>query len=143
MFDASSNKWKLVDEKEHTDVFERIIENPIEEELLNFRRNITDETNIINNLERNTLDERYREKHEHLTDTVDHYIRSDHLIDESTHLSSSIVDNRKDVKVRLIKMLQNANLFKLNLIYIQKTKTIVTDTTKHKEQCICEMCTCG
>lgn len=108
VFDASTNKWKLVDEKQHTDVYERIVENPIEEVDLQYRRNITDETNIINNLERNSLREKFDEKHTRTTDSVD-YIRSDHLIDESISSSDLVnqvvikedVKSRKDTKVCL------------------------------------------
>lgn len=89
IFDASTNKWKLIDEKQHTDVYEKIIEHPHNEDLL-YRRNITDETNIINNSERNLLEESLREKHIKTTDSVD-YIRSDHLIDES-HSSTDLVN---------------------------------------------------
>lgn len=105
IFDATTNKWKLVDQKEHTDVFERIVENPIEEEQLLFRKNIYDETDIMNSSERNTSNQKYRETNIVTEDKVD-FIRSDHLIDEST----------------------------------RKTSTKVAG---HKEQCICEMCTCG
>lgn len=100
IFDASTNKWKLVDEKQHTDVYERIVEKPAEEDLL-YRRNITDETNIINNLERNSLQEKLNEKHTRTTDSVD-FIRSDHLIDESVS-SSDLVNQvviKEDVKTR-------------------------------------------
>lgn len=106
VFDASTNKWKLVDEKQHTDVYERIVENPIEITDVQYRRNITDETNIINNLERNLLQEKFDEKHSRTTDSVD-YIRSDHLIDESVSSSDLVnqvvikedVKSRKDTKV--------------------------------------------
>lgn len=71
-----------------------------------YRRNITDETNIINNLERNLLQEKLDEKHTHTRDSVD-YIRSDHLIDESISSSDMVnqvvikedVKSRKDTKV--------------------------------------------
>lgn len=106
IFDATTNKWKLIDQKEHTDVFERIVENPIEEEQLMYRKNIYDETDILNSSERNTLNEKYSEKNVRTEDKVD-YIRSDHLIDESTRKSKKVI------------------------------------TAGHKEQCICEMCTCG
>lgn len=105
VFDAATNKWRLVDQKERTDVFERIVENPIEEEQLMMRTNIFDETNIVNNSERNTLNERYQEKNVRVTDSVD-FTRNDHLIDE-------------------------------------KSKKITSHFSAHKEQCICEMCTCG
>lgn len=105
IFDASTNKWKLVDEKQHTDVYEKITEMD-EKEDLKFRRNITDETNIINNTERNLLQENLKEKHTRTTDSVD-YIRSDHLIDESVSSSDLVnqvvikedVRTRKDTKV--------------------------------------------
>lgn len=105
IFDASTNKWKLVDEKQHTDVYEKITEMD-EKEDLKFRRNITDETNIINNTERNLLQENLNEKHTRTTDLVD-YIRSDHLIDESVSSSDLVnqvvikedVRTRKDTKV--------------------------------------------
>lgn len=113
VFDASTNKWKLVDEKQHTDVYERIVENPIEEVDLQYRRNITDETNIINNLERNSLREKFDEKHTRTTDSVD-YIRSDHLIDESISSSDLVnqvvikedVKSRKDTKVCLQQLIE-------------------------------------
>lgn len=106
IFDASTNKWKLVDEKQHTDVYERITEHQVEDDLL-YRRNITDETNIINNLERNLLQEKFDEKHTRTKDSVD-YIRSDHLIDESVSSSDLVnqvvikedVRSRKDTTVR-------------------------------------------
>ena len=109
IFDASTNKWKLVDEKQHTDVYERIVENPIEDDTPIYRRNITDETNIINNLERNMLRENLDERHTKTTDSVD-YIRSDHLIDESKSSSDLVnqimikedVHSRKDSKVSII-----------------------------------------
>lgn len=105
IYDASSKKWKLIDEKQHTDVYERTTEHQTEEDLL-YRRNITDETNIINNLERNMLQEKLDEKHTRTTDSVD-YIRSDHLIDESVSSSDLVnqvvikedVRTRKDTKV--------------------------------------------
>lgn len=104
VFDASTNKWNLIDKKEHTDVYEKIIEHQVDDDLL-YRRNITDETNIINNLERNLLQEKFDEKHTRTTDSVD-YIRSDHLIDESISTSdmvSQVVDvkSRKDTQVSL------------------------------------------
>lgn len=107
IFDASTNKWKLVDEKQHTDVYEKITEMD-EKEDLKFRRNITDETNIINNTERNLLQENLNEKHTRTTDLVD-YIRSDHLIDESVSSSDLVnqvvikedVRTRKDTKVSI------------------------------------------
>jgi hypothetical protein len=87
-------------------VYERIVENPIEDDSPLYRRNITDETNIINNLERNLLQENLDEKHTRNTDHVD-YIRSDHLIDESVSSSDLVnqivinedVRSRKDTKV--------------------------------------------
>jgi hypothetical protein len=96
VFDASTNKWDLIDHKQHTDVYEKTIEHQVDDDLL-YRRNITDETNIINNLERNLLQEKFDEKHTRTTDSVD-YIRSDHLIDES--ISTSDVVNVVDVKSR-------------------------------------------
>lgn len=108
IFDAATNKWKLIDEKQHTDFYEKIIEQSVEDDLL-YRRNITDETNIINNTERNLLEENLREKHIKTTDSVD-FIRSDHLIDES--VSSSDLVNQvvitEDTKKKKVKLL---NLF--------------------------------
>lgn len=77
-------------------MYEKIIEHQVEDDLL-YRRNITDETNIINNLERNLLQEKFDEKHTRTTDSVD-YIRSDHLIDET--VSTSDVVNVFDIKSR-------------------------------------------
>lgn len=68
-----------------------------------YRRNITDDTNIINNSERNLLQENLNEKHIRTTDQVD-YIRSDHLIDESTsttNIESTDIRTRKDVRLQL------------------------------------------
>lgn len=110
IFDASTNKWKLIDEKQHTDVYEKIIEHPVEEDLL-YRRNILDETNITNNTERNLFEENLREKHTKTTDSVD-YIRSDHLIDES--ISASDIANQviitEDVKRKKVslKIIENS-----------------------------------
>lgn len=117
-----------MDEKEHTDFYEKIIEKPVEDDLL-YRRNITDETNVINTTERNLLQENLNERHIKTTDTVD-YIRSDHLIDESQS-SSDLVNQviiTEDVK-------QRKDIKKIT------DKTLITSI--HKEQCICEMCTCG
>lgn len=120
IFDASTNKWKLVDEKQHTDVYERIVENPIEDDLL-YRRNITDETNIINNLERNLLREKFDERHTRTKDSVD-FIRSDHLIDESVSSSDLVnqvvikedVKTKKDTKVSFGRIL----MFVINITLI-------------------------
>jgi hypothetical protein len=87
-------------------VYERIVENPIEDDTPLYRRNIFDETNITNNLERNLLQENLDERHTRTTDHVD-YIRSDHLIDESKSSSDLVnqvvikedVRSRKDTKV--------------------------------------------
>lgn len=87
-------------------MYERIVENPIEDDTPIYRRNITDETNIINNLERNMLRENLDERHTKTTDSVD-YIRSDYLIDESKSSSDLVnqimikedVHSRKDSKV--------------------------------------------
>lgn len=108
VFDASTNKWNLVDEKQRTDVYERNTEHQVDDDL-QYRRNITDETNIINNLERNMLQEKFDEKHTRTTDSVD-YIRSDHLIDESRSTSDMVnqvvikedVTSRKDSKVGVV-----------------------------------------
>lgn len=89
-------------------MYEKIIEGPQEDDLL-YRRNITDETNIINNSERNLLREKFDEKHTRTTDHVD-YIRSDHLIDESISSSDLVnqvvikedVRSRKDTKVSIL-----------------------------------------
>lgn len=152
IFDASTNKWKLVDEKQHTDVYEKIIERPTEEDLL-YRRNITDETNIINNLERNLLQEKLDEKHTRTTDSVD-YLRSDHLIDESIATSDLVnqVVIKEDVKTRSdikVSCRSDLELFKLNIFlkilfsWQKKIDKSYLKETTHKEQCICEMCTCG
>jgi len=105
IFDASTNKWKLIDEKQHTDFYEKITEHPVEDDL-RYRKNIIDETNIINNQERNLLEENLREKHIKTTDSVD-FIRSDHLIDES--VSSSDLVNQvivtEDVRSRKDKVI--------------------------------------
>lgn len=149
IFDASTNKWKLVDEKQHTDFYEKTTEMD-EKEDLKFRRNITDETNIINNTERNLLQEKLNEKHTRTTDSVD-FIRSDHLIDESVSSSDLVnqvvikedVRTRKDTKVRkFVKHTSTGTDYQFDL---QKKidKTFETTTHQHKEQCICEMCTCG
>jgi hypothetical protein len=74
------------------------------------------------------LQENLNERHIKTTDTVD-YIRSEHLIDESKSSSDLVnqviitedVKNRKDTKKIIDKSVTNV----------------------HKEQCICEMCTCG
>jgi hypothetical protein len=147
IFDAATNKWKLIDEKQHTDVYEKIIEHPVEDDLL-YRRNITDETNIINNTERNLLEENLREKHIKTTDSVD-YIRSDHLLDES--VSSSDLVNQvvvtEDVRTKKVKTcalkLKSRNENILILLQSRTDKYYQSDTKAHKEQCICEMCTCG
>ena len=89
-------------------MYERIVENPIEDDTPIYRRNITDETNITNNLERNMLRENLDERHTKTTDSVD-YIRSDYLIDESKSSSDLVnqimikedVHSRKDSKVSL------------------------------------------
>lgn len=86
-----------------------------------YRKNIIDETNIINNQERNLLEENLREKHVRTTDSVD-FIRSDHLIDES--VSSSDLANQiivtEDVKSRKDKVVAviYANYFLLFLLFL-------------------------
>jgi hypothetical protein len=82
----------------------------MEEDLI-YRRNIMDETNIINNSERNLLEENLREKHVKTSDSVD-YIRSDYLIDESKSTSDianqvivmeDVTKTRKDTKDTKVK----------------------------------------
>ena len=88
----------MVDEKERTDVYEKIIEKPYEEQLL-YRRNITEDTDIVNNTERNLLQENLNEKHLRSTDQVD-YIRSDYLIDESVNMSQTDIMNSENINIR-------------------------------------------
>jgi hypothetical protein len=80
----------LIDETQHTDVFEKIIEKPIEEDLL-YRRNITEDTKIISNQERNLMQEDINEKSTNISDQVDFVNFQRDAIDKST--------TRKDVSI--------------------------------------------
>ncbi len=80
----------MIDETQHTDVFEKIIEKPIEEDLL-YRRNITEDTKIISNQERNLMQEDINEKSTNISDQVDFVNFQRDAIDKST--------TRKDVSI--------------------------------------------
>lgn len=84
---------------------------------MRYRKNIIDETNIINNQERNLLEENLREKHIKTTDSVD-FIRSDHLIDESVSTSDLVnqVIVTENVKTRKDKVIYLFSPFTINIL---------------------------
>ena len=88
VFDAATNKWKLVDEKQHTDVFEKITEA---DDLI-YRKEINDETTIINSSDSSRYINKFDEKHTKTSKNIE--LRSDQLLDESI---STVFDNREDV----------------------------------------------
>lgn len=105
IFDASTNKWKLIDEKQHTDVVEKIIEMTAEEDLM-YRKHITDDTKIITNRERNLTQEDLNERYVKTVDNVD-FVMNEHIYDEN------IVRERIDVvqKDDLVKKVRISAIF--------------------------------
>lgn len=116
IFDASTNKWKLIDEKQHTDVVEKIIEMTAEEDLM-YRKHITDDTKIITNRERNLTQEDLNERYVKTVDNVD-FVRNEHIYDENI-VRERIDIVQKDDLVKKVRMRRSINNFYIDLILIE------------------------
>lgn len=128
IFDATSNTWRVVDEKTRTDVLEKIVEGPTvsttvyEDEIIDIRnvKNVTNINENVTNLTDVTKIKNVRNINNETIDLIDETITDINRVTKDTvDKSTTLIDRRDDTVV-------------YDRIDINKTK-ITDDTTVIKK----------
>lgn len=154
IFDATSNTWRVVDEKTRTDVLEKIVEGPnvsttvYIDDIIDVRnvKNVTNINENVTNLTDVTNIKNIRNINKETIDRIDEVITDINKITKDTvNKTSTLIDRRDDktvydrIDITKKKIIDDTTIIKKDGPK-DKPKKPVND---HKEQCICEICTCG